>query len=100
VVCLCKVAWLRAVLSRGVFFDRSPHHAAAAPSPAGAALQDRLQHAIKVERRAEDAGPRMSLVFKRRARGPVRRARERRGAGAWVGGCKRRVWVRPRLGAA
>lgn len=28
--------------------------------------QDRLQHCVKVERQAEDAGPRMSLVFKER----------------------------------
>lgn len=26
--------------------------------------QQRLQHCVKVEKRAEDAGPRMSLVFK------------------------------------
>lgn len=32
--------------------------------------QDRLQHCIKVERRGEDAGPRMSLVFKERLKGP------------------------------
>ncbi|KAG2495291.1 hypothetical protein HYH03_006564 [Edaphochlamys debaryana] len=31
--------------------------------------QDRLQHCIRVERRADDAGPRMSLVFKQRIRG-------------------------------
>lgn len=30
--------------------------------------QERLQHAVKVERRAEDAGPRISLVFKERLR--------------------------------
>lgn len=30
--------------------------------------QGRLQHAVKVERRAEDAGPRVSLVFKQRLR--------------------------------
>lgn len=32
--------------------------------------QERLQHAVKVERRAEDAGPRISLVFKERLRTP------------------------------
>ncbi|KAG2454789.1 hypothetical protein HYH02_000624 [Chlamydomonas schloesseri] len=32
--------------------------------------QDRLQHCVRVERAAEDAGPRMSLVFKERLRGP------------------------------
>ena len=32
--------------------------------------QERLQHCIRVERRAEDAGPRMSLVFKERVKGP------------------------------
>lgn len=30
--------------------------------------QDRLQHCVRVERAAEDAGPRMSLVFKERLR--------------------------------
>ncbi|GFR42081.1 hypothetical protein Agub_g2922 [Astrephomene gubernaculifera] len=30
--------------------------------------QERLQHCVRVERRAEDAGPRMSLVFKERLR--------------------------------
>ncbi|GLC37428.1 hypothetical protein PLESTB_001587100 [Pleodorina starrii] len=33
--------------------------------------QDRLQHCVRVEKRAEDAGPRMSLVFKERLRGPT-----------------------------
>ncbi|KAG2440030.1 hypothetical protein HXX76_004147 [Chlamydomonas incerta] len=32
--------------------------------------QDRLQHCVRVERAAADAGPRMSLVFKERLRGP------------------------------
>ena len=31
--------------------------------------QERLQHAVAVEKRAGDAGPRMSLVFKQRRRG-------------------------------
>lgn len=30
--------------------------------------QERLQHAVRVERRAGDAGPRVSLVFKQRLR--------------------------------
>ncbi|EFJ49206.1 hypothetical protein VOLCADRAFT_104423 [Volvox carteri f. nagariensis] len=33
--------------------------------------QDRLQHCVRVEKRAADAGPRMSLVFKERLRGPT-----------------------------
>ncbi|KXZ43391.1 hypothetical protein GPECTOR_92g614 [Gonium pectorale] len=32
--------------------------------------QERLQHCVRVERHAADAGPRMSLVFKERLRGP------------------------------
>ena len=32
--------------------------------------QDRLQHAIVVEKAAADAGPRMSLVYKQRIRQP------------------------------
>ena len=43
--------------------------------------QDRFQHCVKVEREdrgAADMGPRMSLVFKERAKDPI--------SGAWVEG--------------